>query len=370
MIYLALLNLLIWICLTFFWHGFWRSNQILPQKTTVYAPSVAIIVPARNEVKTIATVVKHLAAQNYQGSFHIMVVDDSSTDGTGQLAQSAGATVIHTPALPLGWSGKLWALHNGVLQSQSSELFWFTDADIIHKAGTLSAMVAQIENKALVSVMVQLRCLSFWERLLVPGFIYFFTLLYPFPAVNNPASKLAGAAGGSILLRRDALERIGGIESYHNTLIDDCALAKRVKVSGGNLWLGLSDMSLSLRQANTLAPLWNMIKRTAFTQLRYNPMLLLGTVFGLILTFLVAPALLISQWHAQKFIALLAAASWLLMIITYIPTLKRYQQSAMLSVFLPITAIFYMLMTLDSAIAHWFGRGSNWKGRAYVRSKP
>ncbi len=367
MIYLALINLFIWIGLAFFWHEFWRADQVLPQRTTAYAPSVSIIVPARNEIETIASVVKHLKLQEYQGQFQIMVVDDASTDGTGNAAILAGAKVVTAPPLPIGWSGKLWALHNGVLQSKKMDLIWFTDADIIHEPGTLSAMVAQIESRTMVSVMAHLRCISFWERILVPGFIYFFTLLYPFKSVSNSTSKVAGAAGGSILLRRDALERIGGIESYCDTLIDDCTLAKRIKSSGGSVWLGFSDLSKSLRQADTLAPLWRTVTRTAFTQLHYNPLLLLGTVSGLILIFLVAPALLISQCSTHHFTALLAAVSWALMSITYTPTLKLYRQHVAMSFVLPVTAILYMFMTLDSAVAHWLRRGGDWKDRTYAR---
>jgi hopene-associated glycosyltransferase HpnB len=258
MMLLALVTLGIWLALIFAWHGYWRSDPDLPDATPTLLPSVAILIPARNEALTIAEVIKAVRAQDYAGVFTITVINDASDDATASLAENAGATLIHASPLQSGWSGKLSALHRGVLASPGADVYWFTDADILHAPDTLRRMVAQMEQQkvALVSVMAQLRCQSFWEKLLVPAFIYFFAQLYPFRAINHHGRSHAGAAGGSILVTRAALEGIGGIPAYKDALIDDCTLARMIKYNGGGLWLGFFSGTTSLRAADTLAPLW------------------------------------------------------------------------------------------------------------------
>jgi hopene-associated glycosyltransferase HpnB len=361
MMMLGLLSCALWLGLLLAWHGFWRSDPDLPDGTPQHLPSVAILIPARNEAATIAQVVAHLRAQDYPGSVTITVINDSSSDNTAQLAAQAGAHVLHAEPLAAGWSGKLAALNQGVLAHPKVDLYWFTDADILHSPDTLRRMAALMQNdrRDLVSVMSQLRCISFWEKLLVPAFIYFFALLYPFRAVNHHGRSHAGAAGGSILLKRTMLEHIGGIAAYKDALIDDCTLAQKVKYNGGVLWLGFHKGTCSLRRADSLAPLWQMVRRTAFTQLHYNYVLLLGTMLGLGLTF-VAPVWLALHGQALGWFA------WLLMALSILPTLKRYSLSPLRGVFLPVIASLYLLMTLDSARQYILGRGGNWKGRTYA----
>ena len=246
----------------------------------------------------------------------------------------------------------------------------FADADIVHEPGVLRQLVtkAQADDRDLVSLMVKLHCNKVWERLLVPAFIFFFQMLYPFRAVNNPGSTVAGAAGGCVLIRRTALARISGIASIKDALIDDCALAEAVKKSGGNIWLGLADHSRSIRPAEGLSSLWHMVTRTAFTQLGYSTLLLLGTVAGLTLIFLVPPALLLClPWHDDLAAGLLGGTAWLGMSIAYRPTLVEYSRPALAGLLLPAVAALYTAMTVHSATNHWFGASSHWKGRDYSR---
>lgn len=375
MFLVAALTVLIWLGLMFFWHRFWAADQLLPPGIPGETPPVAAIIPARNEVATIAAVVQHIAAQTYRGRLRIIVVDDGSSDGTGAAARAVAPDidVISAPPLPSGWSGKLWALEQGVRAAPDAELYWFTDADILHAPDMLSALVTKmrkVENISsplgLVSVMAQLRCQSFWEQRLIPTFIYFFMLIYPFRAVNNPHSPIAGAAGGCILLDRKALQAIGGIQSYAHTLIDDCTLARKVKQAGYGLWLGFADGTRSLRSAETLMPLWQMVKRTAFTQLHRSWWLLIVALLGLALSFLAAPLLVLSyEGHQNRSALLCAASAWLLMAFSYVPTLRRYRRPAIEAFALPIVATIYMAMTIDSALAHARGEGGAWKGRTY-----
>ncbi len=361
MMMLALLCCGIWLVLILAWHGYWRSDPDLPSGKPGHAPSVAILIPARDEAATITQVVEDLRMQDYDGPYSITVINDGSRDATAALAQNAGAKVIHAPPLPQGWSGKLWALQQGILAHPEAELYWFTDADILHSPDTLPNMVAQMErsNAALVSVMAQLRCISFWEKLLVPAFIYFFAQLYPFRAVNHHGRAHAGAAGGSILIKRSALERIGGVAAYKDALIDDCTLARLVKYSGGPLWLGFHTGTRSLRSAETLAPLWQMVRRTAFNQLKHNYVLLALTVAGLVLTFIAPPLLgLLGYWPAL--------IAWGLMSLSFVPTLRRYGLPAWRALLLPVIACLYLAMTIDSARMHALGQGGGWKGRTYA----
>lgn len=372
---LGVLTLAIWAWLLLFHHRFWRADQRLPASgSLVRWPSIVAIVPARNEVLSIGACVEALARQDYAGLLSVVVVDDGSTDGTGDVARAAGGNVEVIAGEPLlaGWSGKLWALDTGLRHAAAlpADYIWFSDADIVHEPHVLADLVgfAEARRLDLVSLMARLHCVHFWERLLVPAFVFFFQMLYPFPAVNDPKSKVAGAAGGCVLLRRDALARIGGIGAIRGDLIDDCALAAAVKHSGGPIWLGLADGTRSLRVAPALGDLWQMVARTAFTQLRYSSALLAGTLAGLALTFL-APPLLALSWpvHQNMIAGIAGLLAWTGMSAAYWPTLRDYGRSVPEAVLLPLTAALYGAMTLDSALNYWRGTASNWKGRQYQK---
>jgi len=363
-----------WIYLLFLHRGFWRADQRLPQHTAPLAawPSVVAVVPARNEAETIGAVTAALCAQDYLGSFRVIVVDDSSTDGTADLARATAGhklDVLSAPPLQPGWTGKLAALNTGVAAvNPATDYLWFTDADILHPPETLARLVAKAvhDRRDLVSLMVHLRCESFWERLLIPAFIFFFQMLYPFPAANSDRSKIAAAAGGCVLLRREALIKAGGLEAIRGRIIDDCALAGLIKAGGGRIWLGLADASRSLRRADTLAPLWSMVRRTAYTQLNHSPVILFFTLLGLALVFLGPPlAALGLPVHGRPLAALAGLLAWAGMAAAYGPTLKDYGRSPWEGWLLPVAALLYGTMTFDSAVAHWRQRGGQWKGRNY-----
>ncbi|MHB1204599.1 MAG: glycosyltransferase [Rhodospirillaceae bacterium] len=378
--FIAGFSLLAWCYLAFFHHGFWRADQRLPLALTPPAawPTVTAIVPARNEAATIEACVRSLRGQVYQGVLNIIVVDDSSADDTASLARMAGVTasgtakveVITAPALAPGWTGKLAALNAGLAHADKSEpaFIWFTDADVIHAPSTLTRLVSMAcaDRRDLVSLMVRLHCRSSWERLLIPAFIFFFQMLYPFRSVNDPRRPAAAAAGGCVLIRRERLRLAGGLEAIKGEIIDDCALGRIVKRSGGRLWLGLADDSQSLRAADDLAPLWSMVKRTAFTQLGYSTLLLAASVIGLALVFL-GPGLVVLTlpWHGHITATFAGISATGLMIWTYGPTLRDYQRSPWEGLLLPIASGLYAAMTVDSAMAHRQQRGGQWKGRHY-----
>jgi hopene-associated glycosyltransferase HpnB len=360
---LTVLALAIWLYLVCAHGAFWRSRpQLAPQRPPQF-PAVDIIVPARNEAATIQAVIASLLAQDYGGAFCVTLVDDNSSDGTAALAGSArNLQLIAGAPKPAGWSGKLWALHQGI-SATSAPVVLFTDADIVHDPKHLSTLVARLlaPPVRLVSEMVRLNCSSAAERLLIPAFVYFFQLLYPFARVNDPRSAVAAAAGGTVLLWREALEQVGGIESIRDALIDDVTLAKAVKATG-SIYLGHSGLALSLRTYSSISDVWEMIARTAFTQLHYSATLLLLTILGLALVFLV-PAWGLLFGHGWVLVA--GAAAYGFMSVSYIPTLKRYGQHCSLGIALPLIALFYMSATLGSAINWWSGRGTAWKGRGY-----
>lgn len=383
---LAILSLVIWLFLLLFWGGFWRADRkleppITPLKTY---PSVCAIVPARNEADVLPVSLRSLLTQDYPGVFSVILVDDRSTDGTSTVAQNTAEQVSQTnrlkiisgEPLPPGWTGKLWAIQQGVefTQTQATipDYFWFTDADIKHSVNNLSQLVAQARQQKcdLVSLMVLLRCHSFWEKLLIPAFVFFFQKLYPFPLVNNPNSTFAAAAGGCILLRSQALIDIGGIPSIKDALIDDCTLAKKIKTNGsGSIWLGLTDSVLSLRVYNSLDSIWKVVARTAFTQLQYSPWLLLGTLLGMSLVYLVPPlGLVVGILTANKLLIVISLITWSLMSWAYLPTIKLYRLSWLWVFTLPAIALLYTMMTLDSAFKHYRGQGGAWKGRVYRQS--
>ncbi|WP_318719218.1 glycosyltransferase [Roseofilum sp. SBFL] len=371
---------IIWVILLCFWGNFWWANQQLEASVNaedepqVSYPKVGAIVPARNESEVISRSVRSLVDQDYPSPYSILVIDDQSTDDTRIQAQSFdGVTVISSESLPSGWTGKLWAMEQGVkyyqCQSSPPDYYLFTDADIEHSPEHLSQLVhkAQQEDLELVSVMVKLHCESVWEHLLIPAFVFFFQKLYPFPWVNNPRKSTAAAAGGCILITPDALTRIGGLERLRDALIDDCTLAQAVKSTGsGRIWLGLSETTYSLRSYSTLQPIWDMVARTAFTQLNYSPGLLLGTLLGMVLVYILPVVGCV--WGLVTGVPILTAiggGTWALMAIAYTPTAKLYRQFPLAGFALPLIASLYTLMTLDSALRHWQGRGGAWKGRVY-----
>jgi len=379
---LAALSVVSWVVLLFFRHGFWRADQMLggdlPEPSDW--PSVTALVPARNEQEHIQACLAGLAGQDYPGSFQVLVIDDSSSDDTAPIARHYAARsdlghavdVIDAPDLQAGWAGKLWALNHGTkhlaAQGTGPEFLWLSDADVVHDPATLRRLVAKAETGglAMVSLMVRLACASFWERLLVPAFVFFFQMLYPFPAINDPGSRAAGAAGGCILLRRSALERAGGIFAIKDQLIDDCALAARIKGTGAAIWVGLATESHSLRRYDTLAEFWWMVVRSAFVQLGYSTLLLVASVLGMAITFICAPLIVLSfPLHNSEGAAFLGVISWTLMCISYIPTVRYHMVGTVRCVTLPAAAALYMIMTVHSAVRHWRGLGQNWKNRAY-----
>ena len=377
----AVLSLLIWLYLFFFNGHFWQiwiadaDSQAVPALEDW--PSVTAVVPARNEAASIEQTVKALARQNYAGKFSIVVVDDHSEDGTGDLARKVGAEsstptnveVVAAPPLETGWTGKLWALQAGVDATSANPpaFFWFTDADVIHGAETLQQLASRAERDRLdlTSLMVLLQAESFAEKLIIPPFLYFFLMLYPPGWIVNPKARTAGAAGGCSLLRNSALTRIGGLGAIRSEVIDDCSLARGVKKSGGKIWMGLTRKSVSLRRYAGFGELRDMIARTAFTQLNYSALQLLGTLIGMLLTFVAPVALSLSTNPRVWAPALLA---WCLMSASFLPTVIFYRLSPIWSPFLPVAIIFYAYGTFLSAVRFWLGRGGQWKGRAQARS--
>jgi hopene-associated glycosyltransferase HpnB len=363
---LAGLSLLVWLYLLLAHGRFWQSGpELVPARPTV-APPVAVVVPARDEASLIGQTVRSLLVQEYSGELRVILVDDSSSDGTGATARALAdlrLTVLDGAPRPSGWSGKLWALAQGLAEAKAEELVLLTDADIVHDPQHVATLVTRAERDDLdlVSEMVALRCDSLAERALVPAFVFFFQLLYPFAWVNNPLRATAAAAGGTILLRRRALERIGGIAAVRGALIDDVALAAAVK-RGGRIWLGHSALAHSLRAYPTVVDIWRMVSRTAYVQLRYSPLLLAGTVLAMALTFLLPPwAAMFGHGPARWF----GWVTWGAMAAAYHPTLHRYRLSAAWAPCLPLVAAFYLAATIGSAVNHHLGRGVSWKGRAY-----
>jgi hopene-associated glycosyltransferase HpnB len=411
---LAALSLLIWIYLLGAHGRFWLSGPILPVRRPATSPAVAVVVPARDEAPVIAATLRSLLAQDYAGPLRVVLVDDGSTDGTGAIARSLNAigregpggearnpspasspglsgppmparaatggpdrpghdeegttpprslTIIEAGPRPPGWSGKLWAVSRGVAEAGDTGLVLLTDADIVHEPSHLSALVAQIEQHDLdlVSEMVELACDSLAERALVPAFVFFFQLLYPFSRVNDGSNRTAAAAGGTILVRQRALRRIGGVDSVRGALIDDVALAAAVK-KGGPIWLGHATLARSVRPYPAFADIWRMVARTAYVQLRFSAALLAATTAGMALTFLVPPAAALFGHGPGSWCGL---AAWILLAASYLPTLRRFRRSVLWAPVLPLIAGFYMAATIGSALNHHLGRGVAWKGRDY-----
>lgn len=373
------LSLALWVGLIVFHNRFWLCDQLLPAlKGGTATPDVIAIVPARNEAETIARCATSILSQNYRGAIHLIVVNDSSSDETAELARAAIAKAPHTgevlDAKPLepGWSGKLWALSQGIEKAgEKAPYLWFSDADIEHGPDVLARLVekAEHEERGLVSLMVRLRAKTWLEKLVVPAFVFFFQKLYPFPAINNPGSRFAGAAGGCVLLKSKALEDIGGIAAIKDRLIDDCALGIAVKRAGYSIWLGHGEDSFSLRGYDDFSSLSQMVTRTAFAQLGYNNMLLALTILGMAVIYLAPPlSLVLGLCLKAYFVAILGATAWGLMTLAYWPTVRLYGLSPLWAIFLPITAALFEFFTLKSAFAHWRGGHTGWKGRDYASS--
>lgn len=361
----------VWLYLLFGRGAFWRMRVAPPAGTLpVPPPSAVAIIPARNEAAVVGQSVASLAAQRYPAAFHIVLADDDSGDGTADAARAAARperlTVVRTDPLPQGWTGKLWALSEGIRAAQpfDPEYLLLTDADIVHPPDNLAALVARATSGGydLVSYMATLRCRTLAEQALIPAFVFFFFMLYPPSWVGSPRHSTAAAAGGCILIRRQMLERLGGIAGIRGQLIDDCALARAVQHAGGRVWLGLSPGTRSIRAYAGFAEIGLMISRTAFTQLGHSTLILLATAMGLVLTYLVPPALtLLAPPGAARG---LAAIAWLVMSIAYWPALRYYGRPAWWAPGLPLVAAFYLGATLHSAVAYWRGAGGMWKGRA------
>ena len=365
MILLALLSLATWAYLLLGHGRFWSAGPSLMPASPTVALAVDIVIPARDEAESITACLQSLLAQVYPGPLRVILVDDRSSDGTGTIARSIKDSRLHVldgADRPAGWSGKLWAVSQGV-RFASAPLVFLCDADIVHDPAHVATLVAKLEADRLdlVSEMVELNCTSAAERALVPAFVFFFQLLYPFGWVNAPLRRTAAAAGGTILLRRAALDRIGGVEAVRGALIDDVALATAVK-RGGRIWLGHSRLARSVRPYPTAVDVWRMVARTAYVQLRFSPLILAGTIAGLALVWLMPMlmALIGTGWTRW-----LAAAAWAGSAASYLPTLRRFGQSSLWALALPAIATFYMAATIGSAMDHHRGRGVVWKRRAY-----
>jgi hopene-associated glycosyltransferase HpnB len=368
----TLLALVIWCGLILFHGRYWQAGPILPPvAASLPFPSIDIVVPARDEAPSIAAAIGSLTRQNLR-DVRVILVDDGSTDGTAAIAAEAaiGAphplTIITAAPKPPGWSGKLWAVSQG-LAASTADLVLLTDADIAHEPDHLARLVAkaEAEDLDLVSEMVLLHCESWAEHALVPAFVYFFQLLYPFAQVADPTSRMAGAAGGTVLIRRRALDRIGGIAALRGALIDDVALGRAVKRSGGRIWLGHTSRARSIRLYPKFRDIWDMIARTAYVQLGFSPVKLLGTVLGMLLVWLLPPAAAIFAHGLARWFGL---GAWLLMAASFLPSLRRYRLTPLWALFLPLIALFYMAATVGSALNHARGRSVMWKNRVYVEN--
>ncbi|MEU9980628.1 glycosyltransferase [Streptomyces sp. NPDC050856] len=401
---------------------FWRTDQRLPPRTDPLRwPSVAIVVPARDEAGVLPVSLPSLLVQDYPGDAEIFLVDDCSKDGTGDLARALSVryaglplTVV-SPGVPEpGWTGKLWALRHGIELARARgggggagggaggggvpprgsvagpapghacpapgadpweyraapEYLLLTDADIAHEPDSLRELVAAATSNGLdlVSQMARLRVATAWERLVVPAFVYFFAQLYPFRRVNKEGARTAAAAGGCLLLRTSMADRARIPDAIRRAVIDDVSLARAVRGAGGRIWLGLAERVDSVRPYPRPADLWAMVSRSAYAQLRHSPLLLVGTVAGLAVVYLAPPVALAAglRWGDAP-AGWAGGAAWAVMTGTYVPMLRYYRQSLWLAPLLPLTALLYLLMTVDSAVRHHRGRGAAWKGRTYPR---
>lgn len=379
-VWIAVASLAAWCWLLLCQGFFWRTDVRLPPRRSPGAwPPVCVVVPARDEAAVLPASLPSLLAQDYPGRAEIVLVDDGSTDGTGELARELShrhgglpLTVDSPGEPPAGWTGKLWAVRHGIglARARDPEYLLLTDADIAHAPDSLRELVAAARTGGfdVVSQMARLRVESPWERLVVPAFVYFFAQLYPFRRIGRRGSRTAAAAGGCVLLRADTAVRAGIPDAIRHAVIDDVALARAVRRAGGHVWLGLAERVDSVRPYPRLHDLWRMVSRSAYAQLRHSPPLLLGTVAGLALVYLVPPAAVVTGVVAGSPATWAAGAlAWAVMTGTYLPMLRYYRQPPWLAPLLPFTAFLYLLMTVDSAVQHYRGRGAAWKGRTYAR---
>ncbi|SFV35295.1 glycosyltransferase [Hyphomicrobium facile] len=372
---IAAIGLVAWIYLLLLNGGFWLTSEREEFERGKFSdpgtwPRVTAVIPARNEADMLPLSLTSLVAQDYPGEFSIVLVDDQSTDGTAEIARKIAAsstkevTIIDGAPLPAAWTGKVWAMHQGIAAATSSkapDYLLLTDADIGYAPEMLRSLVtsSRANGRAMTSVMAKLKCESWAERALVPAFIFFFQMLYPFRWVNSKTAATAAAAGGCMLVERAALERAGGIAAIRGALIDDCALGKLLKKQGP-IWLGLSNGVISLRVYPAFDDIRRMVARSAYAQLYYSPALLLGTVVGMGLIYLAPLAFaMFSNYPANA----IAAATYALMVIAFQPTLRFYNRSPLWGLALPVIATAYVGFTLDSAYQHMRGRGGLWKGR-------
>jgi hopene-associated glycosyltransferase HpnB len=367
----------IWIYLILFRGGFWlvreredRNRPALPSDGNW--PSVVTVIPARNEALALPRTLASLSSQAYPGKFSVVVVDDDSSDGTGAIARKLAGSlsreveVLRGDPLPPGWTGKVWAMHQGIADAEAMEpapdYLLLTDADIEYPPDGVARLVARARasRTGLTSLMVRLNCDSPAERALIPAFVYFFQMLYPFAWVNQKKAKTAAAAGGCVLVDRQALARAGGIAKIRNALIDDCALARLLKAEGP-IWLGLASDVLSHRRYAHFGDIRRMVARSAYAELDYSPTLLVATAIGMVLTYIVAPIFAIFAPFPANAVASLA---WALMTLTFLPILRFYRVSLLWALALPLIAAAYLAFTFESAYQHWRGRGGAWKGRS------
>lgn len=373
---LAALSLAAWLWLVLFRGWFWLSGPTLPNPPPPLPPlHITAVVPARDEAEHIAAALRSLLAQPFPGELHVIVVDDNSTDGTGDLARAIAADdqrliVVAGEPLPPGWTGKMWAVAQGLRrpEAQTADYVLLTDADIVHGPGHVAALIAQAaaEDLGLVSEMVQLRCNTFAERATIPAFVFFFQMLYPFRWVSDRTRRTAAAAGGTMLVARKALKSVAGVDRIRGALIDDVALAQQIKAAGYGIWLGHSETAHSQRCYPTFAEVWSMIARTAYVQLRYSPLLLLGTCLGMLVLYAIP---VLAAFALPGLARWLGIATWLTMASIFQPTLRRYRCSPLWGLALPAIAMFYVAATCGSAGRFYRGKGGQWKNRAYPATR-
>lgn len=353
--------------------GFWRIEACQDAPEPESWPDLVAVIPARDEADCIGGTVTSLLSQDYPGPLSVVVVDDHSSDGTADVARAAAAaigasdrlTVVAAPDLPPGWAGKMWAQNHGIRTARSLrpglDLLLLTDADIDHAPSELRRQVARLlaERLDMASLMVRLPTDGLWERAVIPAFVFFFRMLYPFAWVSDPARATAAAAGGHVLIRPRALDDIGGIAAIKDALIDDCTLAAAVKRAGGRIRLDLAQDTASSRRYAGPAGLWKMISRSAYTQLNHSPLLLSGTVAAMLLVFVAPPLLVLGGGKA----ALFGLIAWAAMSFAYAPMVRVYRLPPAWALALPLVALFYLGATIDSAVQYWRGRGGAWKGR-------
>jgi hopene-associated glycosyltransferase HpnB len=367
--YLAAIGCLVWLTIILLPWRPWGTREFMDSTSTSSEADlfdITALIPARNEAEAIGRTLSSLQAQGHR--LQIVLVDDQSTDGTATVAQALGIKnlyIVSGEPIVEGWSGKLWALEQG-FRYVSTPLTLLIDADIELEPGILKDLrqKLKVDSLHLISLMAQLRMVNFWEKLLMPAFVYFFKMLYPFRLSNSRFTGVAAAAGGCILLETRLIKEIGGFKTIRNELIDDCALAKQVKSRGYRTWIGLTHSVHSLRSYENLAAIWNTVARSAFCQLRYSGILLAGTTAVMIVVFWLPVAGLFFPTASAKGISAIALAA---MIFTYLPTFKFYGVSRAFALALPFIGTLYLAMTWSSAVRYWAGAGLRWKDRFYTR---